>query len=63
MNPDKINARLIMPVSNYSDIIKGFSVDIILYANNYEKLNHDENSIIYLNNLDDAINILHLEKE
>lgn len=37
MNPDKTNARLVMPVSSYRDIIMGNSVDIFLYANNYEK--------------------------
>lgn len=36
MNPDKINARLVMPVASYKDIIKGYPVDIFLYANNYE---------------------------
>ena len=36
MNPNKINARLLVPVSTYADIIKGYKVDILLYANNYE---------------------------
>lgn len=35
MNPDKINARLITPVSEYSEIIAGEEVDFFLYANNY----------------------------
>ena len=35
MNPDKVNARLIMPVSTYSEIMQGYPVDILLYANNY----------------------------
>ena len=32
MNPDKINARLVMPVAPYSEIIKGYKVDLFLYA-------------------------------
>lgn len=36
MNPNKINARLLYPVSTYSEISKGYKVDIFLYANNYE---------------------------
>lgn len=36
MNPDKINARLVIPVSAYSDVIKGHKIDLVLYANNYE---------------------------
>lgn len=36
MNPDKINARLVMPVASYNEIIKGEAIDLFLYANNYE---------------------------
>jgi len=35
MNPHKINARLLYPVSSYKDIMQGYKVDIFLYANNY----------------------------
>jgi energy-coupling factor transporter ATP-binding protein EcfA2 len=36
MNPDKVNARLIIPVANYKDIVKEYPVDMFLYANNYD---------------------------
>lgn len=36
MNPDKINARLVMPVATYNDIRKGYPIDLFLYANNYD---------------------------
>lgn len=36
MNPDKTNARLVIPVATYKDITKGYPVDFFLYANNYE---------------------------
>lgn len=36
MNPDKINARVVQPVATYQEIMKGFEVDMFLYANNYE---------------------------
>ncbi len=35
MNPDKVNSRVVMPVSNYKQICRGFEVDMVLYANNY----------------------------
>lgn len=35
MNPHRVNARLILPLSSYETIVKGYSVDILLYANNY----------------------------
>lgn len=54
MNPDKINARLLMPVCKYDDIIKGYDVDLFLYANNYDGVNEGENSIEYFNNPEEA---------
>lgn len=36
MNPDKTNARVVIPITPYSDIIRGVRVDMIFYANNYE---------------------------
>ncbi|MFV1950367.1 MAG: phosphoenolpyruvate carboxykinase [Nitrospinota bacterium] len=46
MNPDKGNARLIVPITRYSHLIKGYPVDIVLYANNYEQVD-DEHPIIW----------------
>ncbi|WP_300262124.1 phosphoenolpyruvate carboxykinase [Clostridium sp.] len=54
MNPDKINARLVMPVCKYDEIIKGYEVTIFLYANNYEGLAEGENSIEYFKNPEEA---------
>ncbi|MGL4676100.1 MAG: phosphoenolpyruvate carboxykinase [Brevinema sp.] len=36
MNPDKINARVIIPVSTYDEIMAGEPIDYFLYANNYD---------------------------
>ena len=36
MNPDKINSRIIIPIASYNDIMKGYPIDMFLYANNYE---------------------------
>ena len=55
MNPDKVNARLVMPVSSYKDITEGRSVDIILYANNYDEAK--ENSIKMFKDKNKAIEI------
>ncbi|MCI2778254.1 phosphoenolpyruvate carboxykinase [Clostridium perfringens] len=54
MNPDKINARLLMPVCKYDEIIKGYDVDLFLYANNYDGVDEGENSIEYFNNPEEA---------
>lgn len=37
MNPNKINARIVIPVANYSEIMAGYNIDLFLYANNYDE--------------------------
>lgn len=51
MSPNKINARLLYPVSSYKDIIKGYKVDLLLYANNYEDSKTELN---FFKNVEDA---------
>jgi len=41
MNPSQVNARIVFPVTTFETIIKGYKIDYILYANNYEEI--DEN--------------------
>jgi hypothetical protein len=36
MNPARTNARVVLPVTNIDNILKGYPVDMVLYANNYE---------------------------
>jgi len=38
MNPNVVNARVIVPYSNYDEIIRPTKIDYFLYANNYEKV-------------------------
>lgn len=37
MNPDKTNARVVIPVATYEEITKGYPIDLFLYANNYDE--------------------------
>lgn len=55
MNPDKTNARLIMPITRYHHIIKGYRVDMFLYANNYEQVNDDVPAVEFFTNPDEAL--------
>ncbi len=41
MSPNQVNARVVLPVTQYDDVVKGYPVDIILYANNYQDVNDD----------------------
>jgi hypothetical protein len=41
MNPNQVNARIVLPVTTYEHVIKGYAVDMVLYANNYEDLDEE----------------------
>lgn len=36
MNPDKVNARIVIPITAYKDVVEKHPVDMFLYANNYD---------------------------
>jgi hypothetical protein len=41
MNPNQVNARVVLPVTRYDDVVHGYPVDMVLYANNYEEVDDD----------------------
>jgi hypothetical protein len=38
MSPQKVNARAVLPVTTQEEVLHGYPVDILLYANNYEEV-------------------------
>jgi hypothetical protein len=36
MSPNKVNARVVLPVTTLDDVLRGYPVDFLLYANNHE---------------------------
>jgi hypothetical protein len=57
MNPDKVNARLVMPVASYKEITKGYPVDLFYYANNYTAVEENGCSIEYFETVEEAIKV------
>ena len=57
MNPDKINARLVVPVASYKEISKGHPVDFFFYANNYEGVEDGKNYLNYFRTPEEAIKV------
>lgn len=55
MNPDKINSRLVIPATPYNDIMKGYKVDIMLYANNFQDPEGEEMKLF--NDYHDAMDV------
>lgn len=51
-NPDRVNARVTIPISTYEVISKGYPVDYFLYANNYAEV---ENKIQFFDAIEPAI--------
>lgn len=45
MSPNQTNARIVLPITTFENVIRGYRVDFILYANNYEEVD-DEHPII-----------------
>ena len=54
LNPDQTNARVVLPVSNYSFISKNHPVDLFLYANNYDDTKGD---FSIFKNINDALDV------
>ncbi len=57
MNPDKINARLVMPTTPYKEVVKGYPVDYFFYANNYTAVNEGQNSLDYFKTPKEAMSV------
>lgn len=57
MNPNKINARLVIPITSYKNIVNGYPIDIFLYANNYEDTTEGNNEIEYFSDISEAIKV------
>jgi hypothetical protein len=57
MNPDQVNARVVMPVTRYEYIIEGTRLDCVLYANNYEEIDQDHPVIQRFDDLHGALDV------
>jgi len=55
MNPDEVNARVVLPVTRYEELIKGYSVDYVLYANNFEGVDGGHPSIEQFSSASEAL--------
>ena len=41
MSPSETNARVLLPVTTYADVVRGNRINVVLYANNYEDVDED----------------------
>lgn len=54
MNPDKVNARIVIPITDYKDVVAKHDVDMFLYANNYEE---GGEALHFFDNVDEALTV------
>ncbi|MEJ5257951.1 MAG: hypothetical protein WHS64_06850 [Fervidobacterium sp.] len=57
MNPDKINARVIVPFNNYKEVITPTPIDFFFYANNYTETDNDEDRIVFFDDVEKALEV------
>jgi hypothetical protein len=57
MNPNQTNARVVLPVTTYDNVIKGHPIDMVLYANNYEEIDEDHPIIEQFATRDEALRV------
>lgn len=57
MSPQKTNARVVLPVTTYTDIVAGYPIDFLLYANNYEKADADHPLLSNFGNPEEALRV------
>lgn len=54
LNPDQQNARVVIPITDWEDVVAEHHVDMFLYANNYDS---DGAPLDFFDNVDDALKV------
>jgi hypothetical protein len=57
MSPQKINARVVLPVTTLDEVLHGYPLDLLLYANNYEEVDDSHPIIERFDTPDAALNV------
>ena len=57
INPHRQNARVVIPIAEYADIVAGQKVDMLLYANNYDPVDDEHGALKYFNSPEEAIEV------
>ncbi|MFH0841111.1 MAG: phosphoenolpyruvate carboxykinase [Bacteroidota bacterium] len=57
MNPSQVNSRIVLPVTSFANVIRGYRIDYILYANNYEQIDNEHPVIERFSSAGEALNV------
>lgn len=57
MSPQKINARVVLPVTTLYEVLHGYQLDFMLYANNYEEVDDAHPIVEQFETAEAALNV------
>jgi hypothetical protein len=57
LSPNKVNARVVLPVTTLSDVLAGYQVDYLLYANNFAPAGADGSVLERFPDLESALEV------
>jgi hypothetical protein len=57
MNANQVNARIIIPVTTFEELIKGEQIDFVFYANNYDAVDEDHPIIERFTDVERALGV------
>jgi hypothetical protein len=57
MSPQAVNARSVIPITTLQEVLRGYPVDLFLYANNYESVDEDHPVFEDFSSAEDAIEV------
>lgn len=55
MSPDQVNARVVLPVTTFDTITRGYPIDVMLYANNYDPVEDGQSTVRWFNDPESAL--------
>jgi len=57
MNPHRVNARVVIPITDYSHVVAGYPVSMLLYANNYEPVTDESPALEFFRTPEEALEV------
>jgi hypothetical protein len=57
MSPQKVNARVVLPVTTMEEVLRGYRLNMLFYANNYESVDDNHPVIEQFSNAEEALKV------
>jgi hypothetical protein len=57
MSPQKVNARVVLPITTLEEVLHGYALDYLLYANNYEAVDDSHPVLEHFDSVERALGV------